>query len=248
MDYAIKVEGLTKVFGVRTAVDNLSFAIKPGQIFGFLGPNGSGKSTTIRMLCGILTPTSGGGRVLNLDLKDGEKIKQHIGYMSQRFSLYEDLTVQENLRFYGGVYQLSGRRLEDRYQFLLDLAGLRDRQNQLAATLSGGWKQRLALACALLHQPELLFLDEPTAGVDPLSRRIFWELIHRLAREGVTILVTTHYMDEAEQCDVLGFIFQGKLLDFGTPQEIKERHHGKHIEDIFINFVAGQNPGEGGLS
>ncbi|AVX19489.1 MULTISPECIES: ABC transporter ATP-binding protein [Carboxydocella] len=240
MEYAIKVENLTKIFGDRKAVDNLSFAIKPGQIFGFLGPNGSGKSTTIRMLCGILTPTSGKGTVLGIDLKDGEKIKQHIGYMSQKFSLYEDLTVRENMRFYGGVYGLKGKKLEERYRYLLDLTGLGDREEQLAGTLSGGWKQRLALACALLHEPQLLFLDEPTAGVDPLSRRIFWQLIHRLAEEGVTILVTTHYMDEAEQCDVLGFIFQGRLLDFGAPAEIKARHGGQSVEDIFINFVAGQ--------
>lgn len=246
MEYAIKVENLTKIFGNRKAVDNLSFVIKPGQIFGFLGPNGSGKSTTIRMLCGILTPTSGTGTVLDIDLKEGEKIKQHIGYMSQKFSLYEDLTVRENMRFYGGVYGLTGKKLEERYHYLLDLTGLADREEQLAGTLSGGWKQRLALACALLHQPRLLFLDEPTAGVDPLSRRIFWELIHRLADEGVTILVTTHYMDEAEQCDVLGFIFQGRLLDFGTPAEIKARYGGQSVEDIFINFVAGQEARAGG--
>ncbi|MDA8213020.1 MAG: ABC transporter ATP-binding protein [Clostridia bacterium] len=239
MEFAIKIEHLTKVFSGRKAVDDLSFAIKPGQIFGFLGPNGSGKSTTIRMLCGILTPTAGGGQVLGIDLKDGETIKQHIGYMSQKFSLYEDLTVEENMKFYGGVYGLDGEKLAERYQYLLDLAGLRDREGQLAGTLSGGWKQRLALACALLHRPRLLFLDEPTAGVDPLSRRIFWDLIHRLAQEGVTILVTTHYMDEAEQCDILGFIFQGRLLDFGTPGEIKTRHNGQTVEDIFINFVAG---------
>jgi ABC-2 type transport system ATP-binding protein len=240
MDFAIKVDNLTKAFSGRKAVDDLSFVIKPGQIFGFLGPNGSGKSTTIRMLCGILTPTAGSGQVLGIDLKDGELIKQHIGYMSQKFSLYEDLTVAENLKFYGGVYGLDGKQLTERYEYLLDLIGLRERVAQLAGTLSGGWKQRLALGCALLHQPRLLFLDEPTAGVDPLSRRIFWDLIRLLAQEGVTILVTTHYMDEAEHCDILGFIFQGRLLDFGTPEEIKSRHHGQSVEDIFINFVAGQ--------
>jgi ABC-2 type transport system ATP-binding protein len=240
MDFAIKVDNLTKAFSGRKAVDDLSFVIKPGQIFGFLGPNGSGKSTTIRMLCGILTPTAGSGQVLGIDLKDGELIKQHIGYMSQKFSLYEDLTVAENLKFYGGVYGLDGKQLTERYEYLLDLIGLRERVAQLAGTLSGGWKQRLALGCALLHQPRLLFLDEPTAGVDPLSRRIFWDLIRLLAKEGVTILVTTHYMDEAEHCDILGFIFQGRLLDFGTPEEIKSRHHGQSVEDIFINFVAGQ--------
>ncbi len=241
MDNAIIVNKLTKSFGNLKAVDELSFVIKTGQIFGFLGPNGSGKSTTIRMLCGILTPTSGSGQVLGINLKDGETIKQHIGYMSQKFSLYEDLTVEENLLFYGCVYGLTKQKLTARYQYLLDLTGLQDRDNQLAGTLSGGWKQRLALACALLHNPQLLFLDEPTAGVDPLSRRVFWDLIHRLAHEGVTILVTTHYMDEAEQCDVLGFIFQGRMLDFGTPDEIKNRNNSNSIEDIFINFVAGHN-------
>jgi ABC-2 type transport system ATP-binding protein len=240
MDFAIKVDNLTKAFSGRKAVDDLSFVIKPGQIFGFLGPNGSGKSTTIRMLCGILTPTAGSGQVLGIDLKDGELIKQHIGYMSQKFSLYEDLTVAENMQFYGGVYGLDGKNLSERYDYLLALTGLKDREEQLAGTLSGGWKQRLALGCALLHRPQLLFLDEPTAGVDPLSRRIFWDLIRLLSKEGVTILVTTHYMDEAEHCDILGFIFQGRMLDFGTPEEIKVRHHGQSIEDIFINFVADQ--------
>lgn len=240
MEFAIKVDHLTKAFGDRKAVDDLSFAIKPGQIFGFLGPNGSGKSTTIRMLCGILTPTGGDGQVLGIELKDGETIKQHIGYMSQKFSLYEDLTVSENMQFYGGVYGLDGKHLSERYDYLLALTGLKDREEQLAGTLSGGWKQRLALGCALLHRPQLLFLDEPTAGVDPLSRRIFWDLIRLLSKEGVTILVTTHYMDEAEHCDILGFIFQGRMLDFGTPKEIKVRHHGQSIEDIFINFVAEQ--------
>ena len=240
MDFAIKVDHLTKAFGDRKAVDDLSFAIKPGQIFGFLGPNGSGKSTTIRMLCGILTPTGGDGQVLGIELKDSETIKQHIGYMSQKFSLYEDLTVAENMQFYGGVYGLDGKHLSERYDYLLALTGLKDREEQLAGTLSGGWKQRLALGCALLHRPQLLFLDEPTAGVDPLSRRIFWDLIRLLSKEGVTILVTTHYMDEAEHCDILGFIFQGRMLDFGTPEEIKVRHHGQSIEDIFINFVADQ--------
>lgn len=237
MEHAIIVENLTKQFGKAKAVDNLSFKIQPGQIFGFLGSNGSGKSTTIRMLCGILTPTSGTGEVLGIKLKDGERIKQHIGYMSQKFSIYEDLTVRENMLFYGGVYSLSGKPLEDRYRYLVELIGLVGREDQLTGTLSGGWKQRVALACALLHSPRLLFLDEPTAGVDPLSRRVFWELIHFLASEGVTILVTTHYMDEAEQCDVLGFIFQGRLLDFGTLREIKERNDNQSVEDIFINYV-----------
>lgn len=237
MGYAIKVDRLTKTFKNINAVNDLSFAIRPGSIFGFLGPNGSGKSTTIRMLCGILTPTSGGGTVLSIDLKNGEQIKQQIGYMSQKFSLYEDLTVRENMLFYGGVYGLSGKKLEERYDYLVNLTGLKEREKQLAGTLSGGWKQRLALACAILHEPKLIFLDEPTAGVDPLSRKIFWDLIRKFANEGVTVLVTTHYMDEAEQCDILGFIFQGRLLDFGTPEEIKKKHGYTSVEDIFINFV-----------
>lgn len=244
MEYAIKVSGLTKEFGDNRVVNNLSFAINPGSIFGFLGPNGSGKSTTIRMLCGILTPTGGDGEVLGIPLKEGERIKQEIGYMSQKFSLYEDLSVIENLKFYAMIYGLSSKMMATRIQELIELVGLTGREKQLTHTLSGGWKQRLALAAALVHRPRLLFLDEPTAGVDPLSRKIFWDLLYKLAHEdGVTILVTTHYMDEAEKCDVVGFIFRGNLLDFGVPPEIKGKHGLDSLEEVFISHVEKEGPG-----
>lgn len=244
MDYAIQVSGLTKDFGDQRVVNGISFSIKPGSIFGFLGPNGSGKSTTIRMLCGILTPTAGSGSVLGIPLQDGESIKQEIGYMSQRFSLYEELSVVENLKFYAMIYGLKTGDSKERIKELVEMAGLTGREKQLAGTLSGGWKQRLALAASLLHRPRLLFLDEPTAGVDPLSRKIFWDMLYYLAHnEGVTILVTTHYMDEAEKTDVVGFIFRGNLLDFGTPAEIKEKHGLKTLEDVFIAHVEKEGPG-----
>ena len=238
MEPAIEVTNLTKVFGKITAVNNISFSIKHGEIFGFLGANGSGKSTTIRMLCGILTPTSGAGKVLEYDItSQAEKIKQNIGYMSQKFSLYEDLTVDENLNFYAGIYGLTANETTRRKQEIIDLTGLNGREQQLAGNLSGGWKQRLALGCALLHSPSLLFLDEPTAGVDPVSRRIFWEIIQHLTRQGVTILVITHYMDEAELCDTVGFIHSGNLVAFGTPAELKAKYSKPSLEDVFISFV-----------
>jgi ABC-2 type transport system ATP-binding protein len=238
MTYAIQCENLTKRFGDRIAVNNLSISIKKGSIYGFLGPNGSGKSTTIRMLCGLLTPTSGTGTVLGFDvMTQSEEIKQRIGYMSQKFSLYEDLTVEENLDFYAGVYQITGEERKRRKAELIEMAGLAGRERQIAGSLSGGWKQRLALSCALLHQPELLILDEPTAGVDPVSRRIFWEAIHRLAEQGITVLVTTHYMDEAQTCDWIGFIFFGDLLAQGTPQELIQELGVSNLEDVFIALV-----------
>ncbi|MEL7564021.1 MAG: ABC transporter ATP-binding protein [Dehalobacterium sp.] len=244
MDYAIEVSGLTKDFGHQRVVNGISFSITPGSIFGFLGPNGSGKSTTIRMLCGILTPTEGTGSVLGIPLEDGESIKQEIGYMSQKFSLYEDLSVEENMKFYAMVYGLKSGEMGQRIKDLVELAGLTGREKQLAGTLSGGWKQRLALVAALLHRPKLLFLDEPTAGVDPLSRKIFWDLLYYLSREEkVTILVTTHYMDEAEKTDVVGFIFRGNLLDFGTPAAIKKKHNLGSLEEVFISHVAKEGPG-----
>jgi len=237
MKYAIEVTGLSKTFGDFTAVDNLTFRIKTGEIFGFLGPNGSGKSTTIRMLCGILSPSSGEGKVLGYNLKDSEKIKQNIGYMSQKFSLYEDLTVEENIDFYAGIYGLRGKEVQERKRELVQLALLTGKEKALAGTLSGGWKQRLALACALVHRPQLLFLDEPTAGVDPVSRRVFWELLYRVAAGGVSILVTTHYMDEAEKCNVVGFIYRGKLMGFGTPKEMMSSLGMNNLEDVFIKVV-----------
>jgi len=222
---AVVVEDLVKTFGQFTAVDRISFSVPKGEVFGFLGPNGAGKSTTIRMLCGIITPTSGRGSVAGYDiLTESEKIKERIGYMSQRFSLYEDLTVEENIEFYGGVYGVADARLAERKQWILEMANLADRSRSLTAELAVGWKQRLALGCALVHEPEILFLDEPTAGVDPISRRSFWDLIYTVAGQGVTVFVTTHYMDEAEHCDRLGLIYRGKLIALGSPQQLKQRY------------------------
>ncbi len=221
-DKAITVRNLTKVFGVFKAVDAISFEVNKGEIFGFLGPNGAGKSTTIRMLNGLLLPTSGEGTVAGYDIiREQEQIRQHLGYMSQRFSLYEDLTVAENLTFFGGVYGLSPARVKERSQEVLSLVGLLDRQKDLTRLLPLGLKQRLALASAILHEPPILFLDEATSGVDPISRRTFWDMIYTMAEQGVTILVTTHYMDEAEFCDRLVLISQGRLIAQGTPRELK---------------------------
>jgi len=255
MTVAIQCEQLTKRFGQRVAVNSLTLSVPKGSIYGFLGPNGSGKSTTIRMLCGLLTPTSGSGTVLGFDvMTQSEEIKQRIGYMSQKFSLYEDLTVEENLDFYAGVYQLTSSQRKQRKAELIEMAGLKGREKQLAGSLSGGWKQRLALSCALLHNPELLILDEPTAGVDPVSRRIFWDVIHELAKQGITVLVTTHYMDEAQTCDWIGFIFFGNLLAQGTPQELIDGMEVGNLEDVFIELVkreeerlAKTGAGEGGV-
>ncbi len=238
IEYAIEVKELTKRFGKFTAVNSISFNIKKGTIFGFLGPNGSGKSTTIRMLCGVLLPTSGTGTVLGHDIiKDTEMIRQNIGYMSQKFSLYEDLTVDENLNFYGGIYSLSKEVIIERKSELIEMANLKGKEKSLTGTLSGGWKQRLALGCALIHRPKLLVLDEPTAGVDPVSRRVFWEIIHELSRQGITVLVTTHYMDEAESCDELGFIFNSNLLDIDTPAGFITKHNALNLEDVFVKMV-----------
>ncbi len=222
----IVAEHLARRFGELVAVKDVSMTVNRGEVFGVLGPNGAGKSTTIRMLCGILRPSGGHGTVVGHDIAhDPEGIKQRIGYMTQRFSLYEDLSVWENLWFFAGIYGVPRRRRRARIDEVIDQAGLADRRTQLAGTLSGGWKQRVALASATIHQPPLLFLDEPTAGVDPVSRRDFWDQIHRIAAEGTTVLMTTHYMDEAERCHRLAFIFSGRLLDTGTPAQIVERRH-----------------------
>ena len=219
---AIEVRGLTRRFGAFTAVDDVTFDVRQGEIFGFLGSNGAGKSTTIRMLCGLLRPTSGTAHVGGVDVgTDPEGVKRRIGYMSQRFSLYELLTVQQNIAFFGGIYGLDRERLARRREFVLDMAGLRGRENTLARDLSGGWRQRLALGCAVLHEPPILFLDEPTGGVDPLSRRQFWRLIDALSADGVTVLVTTHYLDEAERCHRVALIHAGRLATIGTVQEVK---------------------------
>jgi len=228
---AIEVIDLTKRFGKFTAVDKLNFRVKRGEVFGFLGPNGAGKSTTIRMLCGVLEPTEGTGTVDGYDItKSQEEIKKRIGYMSQQFSLYEDLTIAENIDFYGGIYGLKSDELKKRKEYLFEVTGLKGREKSLAGELSGGWKQRLAVGCAILHQPKILFLDEPTSGVDPISRRNFWELIYHVASEGTTVLVTTHYMDEAEQCDRLGLIYRGKLIALGEPNELKAEYHEELLE------------------
>jgi len=221
-DYAVEVVDLIKRFGDFTAVDGVTFEIRRGEIFGFLGPNGAGKTTTIRVLLGLLRPTSGHASVLGYDVvRQPEEIRKHIGYMSQRFSLYQDLTVSENLDFYGRTYGVRGERLRKRKQFAIGMAGLEGRERELTRNLSGGWKQRLALGAAILHEPEMLFLDEPTAGVDPISRRTFWDLLYRLAEGGTTIFVTTHYMDEAEHCQALAFIHGGRIIARGSPEEIK---------------------------
>ncbi|OGP95079.1 MAG: multidrug ABC transporter ATP-binding protein [Deltaproteobacteria bacterium RBG_16_47_11] len=218
----VEVEDLVKTFDRFVAVDHIHFQVEKGEIFGFLGPNGAGKSTTIRMLCGLLLPTSGKGKVAGFDImKEPEKIKQAIGYMSQKFSLYDDLTVAENLHFFGGIYGLSGSFQRKRENEVLGMIGLQDSQGQITRTLPVGWKQRLALGCAILHEPSVLFLDEPTSGVDPISRRNFWSLIQEMGGKGVTTFVTTHYMDEAEYCGRLALIYQGRIVALGTPSELK---------------------------
>ncbi len=230
---AVRAEGLTRRFDSFVAVDAVSFEIPRGAVWGFLGPNGAGKSTTIRMLCGILEPSEGRAEVLGYDVvRDAERIKERIGYMSQRFSLYHDLTVAENLAFYAGVYGLSPAEARDRIEEWIARAGLRGREHQLAGDLSGGWKQRLAFGCAVLHRPAMVFLDEPTSGVDPMSRRQFWNLIDQFAQRGTTVMVTTHYMDEAEHCDTLAFIYAGRIIALGTPEEIRTRQMSGDLLEI----------------
>lgn len=238
-EYAIEIKNLTKKFEKYTAVDSLSFNIPKGVIFGFLGPNGSGKSTTIRMICGVLTPTSGEGKVLGYDLKSNpEKIKSKIGYMSQKFSLYEDLTIEENLIFYGEIYSIPKEHLNERIEEVIKMLNLNEKRDILSKNLSGGWKQRLALGCAIIHKPELLILDEPTAGVDPVARREFWTTIKDLIKYGdITVLATTHYMDEASVCDIIGFIFEGKLVVIDTPKNLYKKYNTDNLEDIFIIYV-----------
>lgn len=219
--YAVELTNLTRRFGDFIAVNNVSLQIKQGSIYGFLGPNGSGKSTTIRMLCGLMEPSSGSGNILGLDIaRDSEAIKHKIGYMSQKFSLYDDLTVLQNLEFYAGMYSLSRDVGKKRMKEMLSLSDLETRQHELVVNLSGGWKQRLALGCSIIHNPPILFLDEPTGGVDPKSRRMFWDIIYELAAQGTTVMVTTHFMDEAEHCDEIGFIFEGNLIANGTPSKL----------------------------
>jgi ABC-2 type transport system permease protein len=244
---AIRTERLRKAFGHLVAVDGLDLTVDRGEVFGLLGPNGSGKTTTIRMLCGLMEPTSGRAEVAGLDvIVDPEGVRQRIGYMSQKFGLYDDLTVEENLRFYAAVYGLRGDARSDRIEEQIRDLGLGERRGQLAGTLSGGWKQRLALACATSHKPEILFLDEPTAGVDPASRRLFWDWIYALAKSGTTILVTTHYMDEAARCTRLAFLSRGHLIAVGTQEEITRQFGQESIEDVFIELQRRDEGGEQG--
>ncbi len=233
---AVEVKELEKKFGGFTAVNRVSFEVNRGEIFGFLGPNGAGKSTTIRMLCGILTPTSGGGHVGGHNIiTEQEKIKQNIGYMSQKFSLYEDLTVEENINFYSGIYRIPGKKAAERKKWVIEMAGLTHLRKSRTSILSGGWKQRLALGCAILHEPEIVFLDEPTSGVDPISRRDFWSLIKEMAAGGVTVFVTTHYMDEAENCDRLALIYKGNLIALGSPRELKTESMKEDVLELTID-------------
>ena len=219
---SVVVENLVKRFGDFVAVDRVNLQIPRGEVFGFLGPNGAGKSTTIRMLCGLLKPTSGRAQVAGHDMaREPEEVRQTIGYMSQKFSLYNDLKVIENLRLFAGLYSVPSKKLSERIEWALSMANLKGQENLITGTLPGGWKQRLALGCAVLHKQQILFLDEPTSGVDPISRRQFWDLIHQMAEEGVTVFVTTHYMEEAEYCNRLALIFHGKVVALGTPSELK---------------------------
>ena len=219
---SVVVDKLVKRFGNFVAVDNISLTVRKGEVFGFLGPNGAGKSTTIRMLCGLLTPTSGHAEVAGFDVaRRPESVRQNIGYMSQKFSLYNDLKVIENLRLFAGLYEVPSAVLKERIDWALAMSNLNGQENLITGTLPGGWKQRLALGCAVLHKPPILFLDEPTSGVDPISRRQFWELIHHMAADGVTVFVTTHYMEEAEYCNRLALIYRGKMVALGTPTDLK---------------------------
>jgi len=235
-DFTVTLRDLSRRFGDFTAVDKISLDVKRGEIFGFLGPNGAGKSTTIRMLCGILAPTGGTGTVAGFDIvRHPEQIKSVIGYMSQKFSLYEDLTVEENIDFYSGIYKIAPGKKRERKEWVIAMAGLQAHRASHTAVLSAGWKQRLALGCALLHEPPVIFLDEPTSGVDPISRRNFWNLIYRLAEEGTTVFVTTHYMDEAEYCDRLGFIYRGELIATGAPDELKTRYMSEEVVEVLCD-------------
>ena len=240
---AITVRGLRKQFGDFTAVGGIDLDVPRGQVFGFLGPNGSGKTTTIRILTGTIPPTSGHAWVLGADVTHRpDDVRRRIGYMSQKFSLFEDLTVEENLRFYAGVYELAPERFEQQRAYILRMANLVGREDELTRNLSVGWRQRLALGAATIHDPELLFLDEPTSGVDPVARRQFWDLLYDLAARGVTLFVTTHYMDEAAHCHRLGFIQAGQVIAQGSPTELREAHGGASLDDVFIALTTGEPP------
>ena len=235
---AVQVNDLRRTFGDFVAVDNISLSVKKGEIFGFLGPNGAGKSTTIRMLCGLLMPTGGTGTVGGFDINtESELIKQVIGYMSQKFSLYDSLTVEENINFFGGVYNVLKEKKTERKEWVLDMAGLKEARNTLTRNLATGFKQRLALGCAILHEPRIIFLDEPTSGVDPISRRNFWDLINEMSQAGTTVFVTTHYMDEADYCDRLALIYRGKIIAEGTPNELRKKYMTRDVLEVNVDKV-----------
>lgn len=235
---AVAIRDLVKTFGKFTAVDHISLEVNRGEIFGFLGPNGAGKSTTIRILCGLLTPTSGEATVGGFDVKtEPEKIRANIGYMSQKFSLYDDLTVEENIEFFSGIYSVPRDKRPERKAYVLEMSGLTDRRDTLTGLLSGGWKQRLALGCAILHQPPILFLDEPTSGVDPIARRSFWDLIYSLSKKGHTVFVSTHYMDEAEYCHRLGLLYKGRITALGAPGELRQKYDLPTMEQVFVRVI-----------
>jgi ABC-2 type transport system ATP-binding protein len=240
MEYSIKAEKLTKKFGKFIAVNEITFDVKKGEIFGFLGANGAGKSTAMRMLCGLLKPTSGIATVAGFDVyKETEKIKRRIGYMSQKFSLYDDLTIIENIQFYGGIYGLSKKQIIEKSNVLIEKLKLGDIKNELIASLPLGWKQKLAFSVAIIHEPEIVFLDEPTGGVDPITRRQFWELIYETAARGITVFVTTHYMDEAEYCNRISIMTTGVIEAMGSPGELKKKYNSESIDDVFVKIARG---------
>ncbi len=239
MSDAVVIKDLTRQFGEFTAVDQISLTVKKGEIFGFLGANGAGKTTAIRMLCGLLLPTSGEGRVSGFDIyKENEQIKRSIGYMSQKFSLYPDLTGKENLQFYGSVYRLPPKRLKKKIDEMVERLNLGEFVGRLSGSLPVGWRQRLALAAALMHEPEILFLDEPTGGVDPIFRRRFWNILYHLAESGTTLFVTTHYMDEAEFCDRISIMHHGRIIEMGQPRDLIEKHGEKDLQEVFIKLIS----------
>jgi ABC-2 type transport system ATP-binding protein len=241
----IRAENLTRKFGDFTAVDHISFEVGRGEIFGFLGANGAGKTTAIRMLTGLLAPTEGTASVAGLDVaKKAEQIKQQIGYMSQKFSLYEDLTVRENIRLYGGIYGLSDKEIRQKSNQLIEMLGMQELQKKMIEALPLGWKQKLAFSVALIHDPQIVFLDEPTGGVDPITRRQFWEQIYKVAEEGTTVFVTTHYMDEAEYCDRVSIMVDGRIEALNTPAALKEQFNADDVEEVFIRLARGADRGE----